>query len=248
MERYDSYIIYRKCVLHVYVDHKMGKLVDSLYKIADRIENQSCVPDKQKELVMEEFIILFRKIHQEKGLDNIDDILNFIFSYMSIDNIALGRVLNTIFFPEEAEIDNFISTFINFRKNKLIDESKKVQCDYLFVGIVKGINRAIDNYKKMLDIKFAGRDDEYSNDDADDYMFFHRMTSYIGMYLYQNNIDKSLIDSIYDYFLDNFDSISSYYFFNKFEKDVIANKKFKYLIAANMVNDFINNKTNKQII
>ena len=32
MEREDSYINYKKCVMHVYADHKMGKLVDSLSK------------------------------------------------------------------------------------------------------------------------------------------------------------------------------------------------------------------------
>jgi hypothetical protein len=248
MEREDSYINYKKCVMHVYADHKMGKLVDSLYKVADRVANQNSVADKQRVIVMQEFINLFRRIHQERKLDNIDDILNFIFSYTGMDYSALERVLNTIFFPNEVETDCFISTFIGFREDKLIDKSKEVQCDYLFASVVKGIHRILDNYKKMLDIKFAGREEEYSDDDARDYLLFHGMTSYIGAYLYRNNIDKSLIDSIYDYYLDNFDSISSYYLLNKSDENVKLNNKFKYYIAANMVNDFINDKTNKQII
>ena len=204
MEREDSYMIYKKCVLHVYVDHKMGKLVDSLYKIADRMESSTSMSDYQRMISMEELVHLFRRIHQERKLDNIDDILDFIFSYTGIDYSALERVLNTIFFPNEVETDYFISTFIGFREDKLIDKSKEVQCDYLFVSVVKGIHRILDNYKKMLDIKFAGREEEYSDDDARDYLLFHGMTSYIGAYLYRNNIDKSLIDSIYDFFTSLF--------------------------------------------
>ena len=247
MEREDSYMIYKKCVLHVYVDHKMGKLVDSLYKIADRMESSTSMSDYQRMISMEELVHLFRRIHRERKIDNIDDILSFIFNFMYVDSISLRRILYTIFFPEEADNDDFVSTFINFKKDRILFPDAEIKCDYLFVSIVKEIETIEDKYKEMIDKRFENREDEYSNNDAEDYLLFYSLTKYIGIYIYRNNIDKSMVEPIYNYLLENFDSISSYYFFNKFERDAIANKKFKYYVATNMVNDFINDKTNKQI-
>ena len=243
--------IFHQCEKRIYKDSKMGDLVYSLYKVVDVYSkvNESFLGDHLKNIFMKDIVPVFRRIHKERNLDNIDDMLDFIFNHRYMDVMTFSKAIKTIYFPNEVSNDDFEKTMISFQSGRIIDRHKKFNSDSIILYLVDQMNLSIEKYNELVRKKFKNRWDDFGRDDAGENIFFNGITTLVAAYIYRNNIDINLIPSIYDYLVDNVYQMNVFYTLNKSRDDMEFNKKLEYALVEEMIKDFFNNKVNnKEII
>lgn len=243
--------IFRECEKRRYKDPKIGDLVNSLYKVIDhyKVLNETFLPNVTKKMYTEEVVDLFRRLHRERGLDDIDYLLDFIFNHAEMTFFNLMRILKAIYFVNEVSVEDFKSTIRLLRENKVIDSDKMFDLkDNVFLKIVGEMNVCIQKYDEMLEEKFKDNWDVYTQDDSQEHMFFLGQTAYVADFIYRNGIDLSVVRGIYDYLLDNIYDMNVYYELNRISDNTQLCDNLKYSITTNMIFNYLNSiKTNTEI-
>ena len=116
--------VFNKCMNKTYNDPNLGNLVNSLYKIVNKYPFNNDI-DKVK--LIEGVYPLLVRIHKEYNIDNIDDLLEFLFNhddfdfYNNMTNCKVRESLNVVFFPKEAEDYEYDIIMGYMRDKRLID-------------------------------------------------------------------------------------------------------------------------------
>ncbi len=212
--------VFNKCMNKTYNDPNLGNLVNSLYKIVNKYPFNNDI-DKVK--LIEGVYPLLVRIHKEYNIDNIDDLLEFLFNhddfdfYNNMTNCKVKESLNVVFFPKEAEDYEYDIIMGYMRDKRLIDVFKNIdyQREYKFIELLKIYNYYLREYEKMKTKEFEGREYEYSLYDATEAVFSRNLISQIASFIYQNDYGLNTLHDLYKYMLVHIDELFEYHELNK---------------------------------